>query len=78
LCCSGLIPAGGASPATPEERLLGGAVSVLSCASYRNQVLHVFLRPALLAIAMHSASSGKKGESPASPPLLPRRQAGGV
>lgn len=55
-------PAGGAGPATPEERLLGRAVSVLSCASYRNQVLHVLLRPALLATAMHSASSGKKEE----------------
>uniref|UniRef100_A0A8C5ATZ6 Glyceronephosphate O-acyltransferase n=1 Tax=Gadus morhua TaxID=8049 RepID=A0A8C5ATZ6_GADMO len=42
--------------------LLGAAVAVLSCASYRNQVLHVFLRPALLATAVHTASSGKKEE----------------
>ncbi|XP_030201168.1 dihydroxyacetone phosphate acyltransferase isoform X4 [Gadus morhua] len=55
-------PAGGPGPASPEERLLGAAVAVLSCASYRNQVLHVFLRPALLATAVHTASSGKKGE----------------
>ncbi|KAK0138648.1 Dihydroxyacetone phosphate acyltransferase [Merluccius polli] len=53
---------GGPGPATPEERLLGRAVAVLSCASYRNQVLHVFLRPALLATAIHTASSGKKDE----------------
>uniref|UniRef100_A0A8C5C9Q1 Glyceronephosphate O-acyltransferase n=1 Tax=Gadus morhua TaxID=8049 RepID=A0A8C5C9Q1_GADMO len=57
-----LLPAGGPGPASPEERLLGAAVAVLSCASYRNQVLHVFLRPALLATAVHTASSGKKGE----------------
>ncbi|CAL8316800.1 unnamed protein product [Boreogadus saida] len=55
-------PAGGPGPASPEERLLGAAVAVLSCASYRNQVLHVFLRPALLATAVHTASSGKKEE----------------
>uniref|UniRef100_A0AAZ3RI69 Phospholipid/glycerol acyltransferase domain-containing protein n=1 Tax=Oncorhynchus tshawytscha TaxID=74940 RepID=A0AAZ3RI69_ONCTS len=39
-------------PVTPEEALFNRAVSVLSCASYRNQVLHVFLRPAMLAVAM--------------------------
>ncbi|CAL8393281.1 unnamed protein product [Arctogadus glacialis] len=55
-------PAGGPGPASPEERLLGAAVAVLSCTSYRNQVLHVFLRPALLATAVHTASSGKKEE----------------
>ncbi|XP_071762948.1 dihydroxyacetone phosphate acyltransferase isoform X1 [Centroberyx gerrardi] len=48
--------------ATPEEELLSQAVIVLSCASYRNQVLHVFLRPALLASAIHTASSAKKEE----------------
>ncbi|KAJ3605384.1 hypothetical protein NHX12_027431 [Muraenolepis orangiensis] len=52
----------GPGPATPEERLLDVAVQVLSCASYRNQALHVFVRPALLATAVHSASSGKKEE----------------
>uniref|UniRef100_A0A4W6F1X5 Glyceronephosphate O-acyltransferase n=1 Tax=Lates calcarifer TaxID=8187 RepID=A0A4W6F1X5_LATCA len=30
------------------------AVIILSCASYRNQALHVFLRPALLASAIHT------------------------
>ncbi|KAF6735840.1 Dihydroxyacetone phosphate acyltransferase [Oryzias melastigma] len=45
---------------TAEEELLSQAVVVLSCASYRNQVLHVFLRPALLASAIHTASSSQK------------------
>ncbi|KAK6295205.1 dihydroxyacetone phosphate acyltransferase [Coregonus clupeaformis] len=49
-------------PVTPEEALFNRAVSVLSCASYRNQVLHVFLRPAMLAVAMHTAASSKKDE----------------
>ncbi|XP_061560095.1 dihydroxyacetone phosphate acyltransferase isoform X1 [Phycodurus eques] len=47
---------------SPEEELLERAVPVLSCASYRNQALHVFLRPALLASAVRSASSGRKQE----------------
>uniref|UniRef100_A0A3Q3N4W0 Glyceronephosphate O-acyltransferase n=1 Tax=Mastacembelus armatus TaxID=205130 RepID=A0A3Q3N4W0_9TELE len=46
----------------PEEELLSQAVIVLSCASYRNQALHVFLRPALLACGIHIASSNKKQE----------------
>uniref|UniRef100_A0A674EFX5 Glyceronephosphate O-acyltransferase n=1 Tax=Salmo trutta TaxID=8032 RepID=A0A674EFX5_SALTR len=49
-------------PVTPEEAVFNRAVSVLSCASYRNQVLHVFLRPAMLAVAMHTAASSKKSE----------------
>ncbi|KAM6906211.1 dihydroxyacetone phosphate acyltransferase isoform 2-T2 [Lycodopsis pacificus] len=50
------------STVTPEEKLLSQAVIVLSCASYRNQALHVFLRPALLASAIHAASSNQKQE----------------
>ncbi|KAF7666496.1 hypothetical protein LDENG_00105360 [Lucifuga dentata] len=50
------------SSVTPEEELMSQAVMVLSCASYRNQGLHVFLRPALLASAIHTASSNKKQE----------------
>uniref|UniRef100_A0A4W6F061 Glyceronephosphate O-acyltransferase n=1 Tax=Lates calcarifer TaxID=8187 RepID=A0A4W6F061_LATCA len=42
------------SAVTPEEELLSQAVIILSCASYRNQALHVFLRPALLASAIHT------------------------
>lgn len=45
---------------TPEEELLSQAVILLSCTSYRNQGLHVFLRPALLASAIHAASSNQK------------------
>ncbi|XP_010788764.1 dihydroxyacetone phosphate acyltransferase-like, partial [Notothenia coriiceps] len=50
------------SPVTPEEELLNRAVVLLSCASYRNQALHVFLRPALLASALHTAASTQKHE----------------
>ncbi len=46
---------------TPEEAVFHRAVVVLSCASYRNQILHVFLRPALLAVAMQSTNSNRKG-----------------
>uniref|UniRef100_A0A8C1B733 Phospholipid/glycerol acyltransferase domain-containing protein n=1 Tax=Cyprinus carpio carpio TaxID=630221 RepID=A0A8C1B733_CYPCA len=47
---------------TPEEAVFQRAVVVLSCASYRNQILHVFLRPALLAVAMQSANSSRKDD----------------
>ncbi|XP_035534428.1 dihydroxyacetone phosphate acyltransferase [Morone saxatilis] len=50
------------STATPEEELFSQAVVILSCASYRNQTLHVFVRPALLASAIHIASSNQKQE----------------
>ncbi|MFT7803019.1 dihydroxyacetone phosphate acyltransferase [Arapaima gigas] len=49
-------------PGSPEERLFERAVAVLSCASYRNQILHVFLRPALLGMAMQMASTSRKDE----------------
>ncbi|KAM6914953.1 dihydroxyacetone phosphate acyltransferase [Xenentodon cancila] len=55
-------PAGPRSAAAPEEALLNQAVIILSCASYRNQALHVFLRAALLASAIHTSSSNKKQE----------------
>ncbi|XP_034721611.1 dihydroxyacetone phosphate acyltransferase-like, partial [Etheostoma cragini] len=50
------------SCAAPEEELLSQAVVILSCASYRNQALHVFVRPALLALAIHTTSSNQKQE----------------
>lgn len=50
------------STVTPEEELMSQAVVILSCASYRNQALHVFLRPALLASAIHTAASSQKQE----------------
>uniref|UniRef100_A0A669E9B4 Glyceronephosphate O-acyltransferase n=1 Tax=Oreochromis niloticus TaxID=8128 RepID=A0A669E9B4_ORENI len=40
----------------------GRAVVILSCASYRNQALNVFIRPALLASAIHTAASNRKQE----------------
>uniref|UniRef100_A0A3B5MYM8 Glyceronephosphate O-acyltransferase n=1 Tax=Xiphophorus couchianus TaxID=32473 RepID=A0A3B5MYM8_9TELE len=45
-----------------EPELLSKAVVVLSCASYRNQVLHVFIRAALLASAIHSVAGSRKQE----------------
>uniref|UniRef100_A0A8C6KMC5 Glyceronephosphate O-acyltransferase n=1 Tax=Nothobranchius furzeri TaxID=105023 RepID=A0A8C6KMC5_NOTFU len=50
------------SAMTSEEELLNRAVIILSCASYRNQALHLFIRPALLAVAIQAASSNKKQE----------------
>uniref|UniRef100_A0A3P8RGI2 Phospholipid/glycerol acyltransferase domain-containing protein n=1 Tax=Astatotilapia calliptera TaxID=8154 RepID=A0A3P8RGI2_ASTCA len=47
---------------TPEEELLNQAVVILSCVSYRNQALNVFIRPALLASAIHTAASNRKQE----------------
>ncbi|KAK5618109.1 hypothetical protein CRENBAI_022130 [Crenichthys baileyi] len=47
---------------TPENELLNQAVVILSCASYRNQTLHVFIRSSLLASAIHYASVNKKQE----------------
>ncbi|XP_072300167.1 dihydroxyacetone phosphate acyltransferase isoform X2 [Eucyclogobius newberryi] len=47
-------------PVSPEEQVLSGAVPLLSCVSYRNQVLHVFVRPALLATALHTAATNNK------------------
>lgn len=49
-------------PVTPEEQVLSRAVPVISCASYRNQALHVFVRPALLATALHTAATSNKQE----------------
>lgn len=48
------------SAITPEEELLNQAVVILSCVSYRNQALNVFIRPALLASAIHTAASNRK------------------
>lgn len=62
---SGAGPAGPGGPqsaVSPEEELLSQAVVVLSCCSYRNQGLHVFIRPALLASAIQAASSHQKQE----------------
>ncbi|XP_056873243.1 dihydroxyacetone phosphate acyltransferase [Takifugu flavidus] len=52
----------GGEAGSGEEVLLKQAVVLLSCASYRNQCLHVFIRPALLALALRAASSNQKEE----------------
>lgn len=56
-------PGGPSEPGPPpgtEAELLDGAVAILAAASYRNQVLHVFVRPALLVAAVLATSSNKK------------------
>ncbi|CAJ1078000.1 dihydroxyacetone phosphate acyltransferase isoform X2 [Xyrichtys novacula] len=60
--CEGRVHLAPQGTVTPEEELLSQAVVILSCVSYRNQALHVFLRPALLASAIHTASSNNKQE----------------
>ncbi|XP_030637450.1 dihydroxyacetone phosphate acyltransferase [Chanos chanos] len=50
----------GAEPVSEEEGVLRRAAVVLICASYRNQALHVFVRPAMAAVAMTTASSVRK------------------
>ncbi|XP_056620214.1 dihydroxyacetone phosphate acyltransferase [Triplophysa dalaica] len=47
---------------TPEEAVFQRAVVLLSCASYRNEILHVFVRPALLAVAIQNANSHSKDD----------------
>ncbi|XP_032877710.1 dihydroxyacetone phosphate acyltransferase isoform X1 [Amblyraja radiata] len=42
------------------EMIFKHTVSVLMCASYRNQILHVFVRPALVAIAFQNTQSCKR------------------
>ncbi|KAG5846616.1 hypothetical protein ANANG_G00116870 [Anguilla anguilla] len=53
---------GAQEPASPEEALFNRAVGALSCASYRNQVLHVFLRPALAAVALETAATPRNDD----------------
>uniref|UniRef100_A0A4W3H8S5 Glyceronephosphate O-acyltransferase n=1 Tax=Callorhinchus milii TaxID=7868 RepID=A0A4W3H8S5_CALMI len=47
---------------TTLEKVFKHTVSVLMCASYRNQILHLFLRPALVAIAFQITCSCKRGD----------------
>ncbi|XP_028996098.1 dihydroxyacetone phosphate acyltransferase [Betta splendens] len=49
-------------PVGAEEGALRTAAPLLMLASYRNQALHVFLRPALLATAMHVTKSQQTDE----------------
>lgn len=49
-------------PISPEEGVISTAASLLMLASYRNQAVHVFVRPALLATAVHVTQSTRRGE----------------
>lgn len=49
-------------PISPEEGVMRIAAPVLMLASYRNQALHVFVRPALLATSIHITKSRQRGE----------------
>ncbi|KAL2082617.1 hypothetical protein ACEWY4_022435 [Coilia grayii] len=51
---------GGDASASPEGDVLKRAAVVLMCASYRNQALHVFVRPSLVAVAMAITPSRRK------------------
>lgn len=50
-------------PVRPEEGVMKTAAAALMLVSYRNQCLHVFVRPALLATAMHITKSTQRGQS---------------
>ncbi|XP_062415568.1 dihydroxyacetone phosphate acyltransferase-like [Pungitius pungitius] len=49
-------------PSRPEDDMIKAAVPMLMLASYRNQCLHVFVRPALLATAIHVTKSVQRDE----------------
>uniref|UniRef100_W5K293 Glyceronephosphate O-acyltransferase n=1 Tax=Astyanax mexicanus TaxID=7994 RepID=W5K293_ASTMX len=55
-----MVEEAGPGPVTQEEAVFKRAAPVLMCASYRNQALHVFSRPALVALAMTTAVSHRK------------------
>lgn len=45
-----------------DDLVFKKAVTVLMCASYRNQIMHVFIRPALVAAAIHTVCNARKEE----------------
>lgn len=49
-------------PVSLEDDVIGTAATVLMLASYRNQCVHVFVRPAILAAAIHSTRATLRGE----------------
>ncbi|KAM4530004.1 dihydroxyacetone phosphate acyltransferase-like isoform 1-T1 [Fundulus diaphanus] len=49
-------------PLSPEEDAMRTATALLMLASYRNQSLHVFVRPALLALAVSVTKSTQRDE----------------
>lgn len=48
-------------PVSPEDGVVGTASAVLMLASYRNQCVHVFLRPAILAAAIRASGATLRG-----------------
>uniref|UniRef100_A0A8C8IR49 Phospholipid/glycerol acyltransferase domain-containing protein n=1 Tax=Oncorhynchus tshawytscha TaxID=74940 RepID=A0A8C8IR49_ONCTS len=50
----------GAGPFTTEEGVVRRARAVLMVAAYRNQALHVFIRPAMVALAIHTTRSSQR------------------
>ncbi|XP_068433081.1 dihydroxyacetone phosphate acyltransferase isoform X2 [Clinocottus analis] len=49
-------------PIDPEEGVIRTATAMLMVASYRNQCLHIFVRPALLATAIHVTKTTQRDE----------------
>ncbi|KAF4099872.1 dihydroxyacetone phosphate acyltransferase [Onychostoma macrolepis] len=54
-----LVEEEGPGPVTQEEDVFRRAAAVLMCASYRNQAVHVFTRPAMVAVAMTTAARNR-------------------
>ncbi|XP_051729911.1 dihydroxyacetone phosphate acyltransferase isoform X1 [Ctenopharyngodon idella] len=54
-----LVEEEGPGPVTQEEGVFQRAAAVLMCASYRNQAVHVFTRPAMVAVAVTTAVSSR-------------------
>lgn len=54
-----LVEEVGPGPVTQEESVFRRAAAVLMCASYRNQAVHVFTLPAMVAVAMAKAVSNR-------------------
>ncbi|XP_062857875.1 dihydroxyacetone phosphate acyltransferase [Trichomycterus rosablanca] len=52
----------GPGPLTQEETVYKHASAVLICAFYRNQCLHMFIRPVLVLLAMTATKSHNKGD----------------
>uniref|UniRef100_A0AAY5F5S3 Phospholipid/glycerol acyltransferase domain-containing protein n=1 Tax=Electrophorus electricus TaxID=8005 RepID=A0AAY5F5S3_ELEEL len=59
--CVWLVEEAGPEPVTQEEGVFRRASAVLMCASYRNQALHVFTRPAMVAVAMGTVPGHSQG-----------------
>ncbi|XP_030577859.1 dihydroxyacetone phosphate acyltransferase [Archocentrus centrarchus] len=49
-------------PLSPEEDVMRTAPAMLMLVSYRNQALHVFVRPGMLATAIHITKSAQRDE----------------